>query len=233
MRTRTRARMGACEPSPNRRPGLLPHSAPTSSHQPQAHQRAGPSTPLDKARPHGSGNAHPWSRSNRGCSRESPAHSALKTHPRTAVGASRHQMEYLALGQSVAHGLNSRGRCISRPDHPDDPTGPFSIHLDRRGVQPEQARSVWTRQIDVDHPAYGSGGWEFESLAACSKPRSAASSRPRVLTAATTIHRSWRQFAGPAVQSQSRRLKSRYRPPDRTTNSTTEATNPECWANPG
>jgi hypothetical protein len=34
-------------------------------------------------------------------------------------------------------------------------------------------------------------------------------------------------------QSQSSRLKSRYRPPDRTTSSTTEATNPECWANPG
>jgi hypothetical protein len=35
------------------------------------------------------------------------------------------------------------------------------------------------------------------------------------------------------VQSQSRRLNSRYRPPDNTTSNTTEATNPECWAKPG
>src|SRR5919106_1481037 len=34
------------------------------------------------------------------------------------------------------------------------------------------------------------------------------------------------------VQSQSRRLNRRYRPPERMTRSTTEATNPDCWANP-
>jgi len=30
-------------------------------------------------------------------------------------------------------------------DHPDDPTGPVWIRLDRRGLQREQARSVWSR----------------------------------------------------------------------------------------
>jgi hypothetical protein len=30
-------------------------------------------------------------------------------------------------------------------DHPDDPTGPFWIRPDRRGMQCEQARSVWSR----------------------------------------------------------------------------------------
>src|ERR1044071_5181461 len=47
--------MGACEPTPNRRPGLLLNPVPPSatSYQPQAHQRASPSVPLDKARPHG------------------------------------------------------------------------------------------------------------------------------------------------------------------------------------
>jgi hypothetical protein len=31
---------------------------------------------------------------------------------------------------------------LDRPfDHPDDPTGPVWIRLDRRGTQPEQARS--------------------------------------------------------------------------------------------
>jgi hypothetical protein len=53
--------MGACEPTPNRRPGLLPTIPSTISHQPQAHQRAGPSTPLDKARPHGCENGLPHS----------------------------------------------------------------------------------------------------------------------------------------------------------------------------
>jgi hypothetical protein len=30
-------------------------------------------------------------------------------------------------------------------DHPDDPTGPVWIRPGRRGIQPEQARSVWSR----------------------------------------------------------------------------------------
>src|SRR5215213_10261356 len=42
--------------------------------------------------------------------------------------------------------------------------------------------------------------------------RSAASSWLLVVSAATTIHRSWRHVAGRRVQSQSRRLKSRYSP---------------------
>jgi hypothetical protein len=46
-------------------------------------------------------------------------------------------------------------------------------------------------------------------------------------------HQSWRHVAGRRVQSQSRRLKSRYRPPDRSTINTVEVTAPECRPNPG
>jgi hypothetical protein len=42
-------------------------------------------------------------------------------------------------------------------DHPDDPTGPIWIRLDRRGTQPEQARSVWSRPDRRRAPGYGSG----------------------------------------------------------------------------
>jgi hypothetical protein len=43
-------------------------------------------------------------------------------------------------------------------DHPADPTGPVWIRLDRQGVQPEQARSVWSRLVRRGAPGYGSGG---------------------------------------------------------------------------
>jgi hypothetical protein len=42
-------------------------------------------------------------------------------------------------------------------DHPDDPTGPVWIRLDRRGPQREQARSVWSRPDRRRAPGYGSG----------------------------------------------------------------------------
>src|SRR6266508_3010069 len=55
-----------------------------------------------------------------------------------------------------------RGRRIARldhpVDHPDDPTGPFSIRRDRRGTRPEQAISVWSRPDRRRAPGYGSGG---------------------------------------------------------------------------
>jgi hypothetical protein len=44
-------------------------------------------------------------------------------------------------------------------DHPDDPTRPFSIRLDRRRLQREQPRSVWSRPVRRGAPGYGSGGW--------------------------------------------------------------------------
>jgi hypothetical protein len=44
-------------------------------------------------------------------------------------------------------------------DHPDDPTGPVWIRLDRRPVQREQARSVWSRPDRRRASGYGSGGW--------------------------------------------------------------------------
>jgi hypothetical protein len=52
------ARMGACEPTPNSRPGLLPRRPPPPPQQPRPPRQWGQScTPLDRARPHGSGNA--------------------------------------------------------------------------------------------------------------------------------------------------------------------------------
>jgi hypothetical protein len=70
------------------------------------------------------------------------------------------------LGSSELPGL------LDHPfDHPDDPTGPVSIRPDRRGIQPEQRRSVWNRPDRRRAPAYGSGGWGFESLAARTKPQ--------------------------------------------------------------
>jgi len=44
-------------------------------------------------------------------------------------------------------------------DHPDDPTGSSWIRRDRRGTQPEQGRSVWSRPGRRGAPGYGSGGW--------------------------------------------------------------------------
>ena len=42
-------------------------------------------------------------------------------------------------------------------DHPGDPTGSFGGHLDRRGVQREQARSVSSRPDRCRAPGYGPG----------------------------------------------------------------------------
>jgi hypothetical protein len=41
-------------------------------------------------------------------------------------------------------------------DHPEDPSGSFWIRREPSGptsLQPEQAGSVWTDQIDAEHPA--------------------------------------------------------------------------------
>jgi hypothetical protein len=43
---------------------------------------------------------------------------------------------------------------------------PVGIRPDRQGLRREQARSVWSRPDRRRAPAYGSGGWGFESLAA-------------------------------------------------------------------
>src|SRR4029453_7179274 len=40
-----------------------------------------------------------------------------------------------------------------RLDHPDDPSGSDRSRLDRRGIQREQARSVWSDQIDAEDPS--------------------------------------------------------------------------------
>jgi Domain of unknown function (DUF4010) len=45
-------------------------------------------------------------------------------------------------------------------DHPDDPTGSFSIQRDRRGTQREHPRSFWSRPVR----GYGPGGWRRASL---------------------------------------------------------------------
>ena len=77
-------------------------------------------------------------------------------------------MEYLVLFPlwSLLSGRPKASRLDHPLDHPDDPTGPVWIRLDRRGTQPEQARSVWSRPDRRRAPVYGSGGWGFESLAA-------------------------------------------------------------------
>ena len=51
-------------------------------------------------------------------------------------------------------------------DPPDDPTGCFSIRLDRRGIQREQARSVWSRPVRRRAPGHGSGGWAPSAVCA-------------------------------------------------------------------
>src|SRR4029453_4498720 len=45
-------------------------------------------------------------------------------------------------------------------------TATFWIRLDRRDAQRKPAGSVWSRPDRRRAPAYGSGGWGFESLAA-------------------------------------------------------------------
>jgi hypothetical protein len=44
------------------------------------------------------------------------------------------------------------------------PTGPVWIRLDRRGIQPEQARSVWSRPPRRRAPGYGTGGRRLERV---------------------------------------------------------------------
>src|SRR5215217_9209312 len=88
----------------------------------------------------------------------------------------RRQMECLVLAppRSLWFGCWERSTppWLDHPlDHPDDPTGSVWSRLDRRGTQREQARSVWSRPDRRRAPAYGSGGWGFESLAARTTPQ--------------------------------------------------------------
>src|SRR5688500_18671416 len=83
-----------------------------------------------------------------------------------------------------------RARCrgLDHPfDHPDDPTRPVWIRLDRRGIQREQARSVWSRPDRRRAPGYGSGGWGFESLAARRMPSSVAIKQEKLYQANVTV----------------------------------------------
>jgi hypothetical protein len=52
---------------------------------------------------------------------------------------------------SPCHPILHRMRLDHPFDHPDDPTGPVWIRLDRRGIQREQARSSGADQIDAEH----------------------------------------------------------------------------------
>jgi hypothetical protein len=71
-------------------------------------------------------------------------------------------MEYLEPAPQWSPRSGGRGRRVVRLDHPfdhpDDPTGPVWSRLDRRGIQREQARSVWSRPDRRRAPGYGSGG---------------------------------------------------------------------------
>jgi hypothetical protein len=75
--------MGACEPPPNRRPGLLPHPVPPSA---TSHRSTnGPVLPRPLTRPDPMGAEMLVRVSfNRGCSCKWPVHSGLRTHPCTA-----------------------------------------------------------------------------------------------------------------------------------------------------
>jgi hypothetical protein len=100
-----------------------------------------------------------------------------------------------ARSNSGCRGPGDGGLCVSwldHPvDHPDDPTEPISIRLDRRGTQREQARSDWSRPDRRRAPGYGSGGWGFESLAARRRCRSEAVKQgklDRALLAMAVLH---------------------------------------------
>jgi hypothetical protein len=64
-------------------------------------------------------------------------------------------------------------------DHRDDPTGPFWIRPDRRGLQREQARSVWSRPDRREAPGYGSDGWGLDDPTASVGTRLDRQSIPR------------------------------------------------------
>jgi hypothetical protein len=57
-------------------------------------------------------------------------------------------------------------------DHPGDPTEPFSIRLGRRGIRPEQGRSVWSRPDRPRAPGYGCGGQAKAGAGRCRTLRS-------------------------------------------------------------
>jgi hypothetical protein len=96
--------MGACEPTPNRPPGLPTPTTPatTTTQQPTQPVRGPILHALDKARPHGCGNARQWSPSMavasvRACAQRSE-NASLHCCPRTNFGSS---VERAAYGQSV------------------------------------------------------------------------------------------------------------------------------------
>src|SRR5215216_6859163 len=85
-------------------------------------------------------------------------------------------------------------------DHPDDPTRSFWIRPDRRPLQREQARSVWSRPDRRRAPGYGSGGWGFESLAACTALSALARSCLFVFLRVARVDRGGVQSIGRAVR---------------------------------
>jgi len=82
-------------------------------------------------------------------------------------GSSQHQVAAPARRRQ-GHPRQIRRLMLSwlRPDHPDDPTGAAGTQRDRRHAPPDQPQPNWSRPVRRWAPAYGSGGWGFESLAA-------------------------------------------------------------------
>jgi hypothetical protein len=79
-------------------------------------------------------------------------------------------------------------RLLDHPfDHPDDRSGSVGSRLDRRGLRREQARSVWSGPDRGRAPAYGSGGWGFESLAARAIRFHSVIARPERLGVCVTV----------------------------------------------
>jgi hypothetical protein len=128
----------------------------------------GPKRRADRRRPHGDGAPccrcattarylRPWFKSVVMAARvavDQPSPDGIPGARSTAVG-----VVWVAEG-AVAYGLDHP------VDHPDDPTGPVWIHLDRPGIQPDQPDPDWSRPGRRRAPGYGSGGWGFESLKA-------------------------------------------------------------------
>jgi hypothetical protein len=86
------------------------------------------------------------------------------TTPTLAASRAKARLAWLGLTGEHQVQLDRLGRPAGfdpsqRDPHPDDPSGPASIRLDRRPLQPEQARSVWSRPDRRRAPGYGSGGW--------------------------------------------------------------------------
>jgi hypothetical protein len=98
---------------------------------------------------------------------------ARRASPANSSSVVTRSVVFARCGQStrfrILCSVHSRALATSVDDRPDDHparTGPVQTRRDGRPTPPEQARCVWTGPDGRRSPAYGSGGWWFESLPA-------------------------------------------------------------------